>query len=172
VRPVRSRARSGRIACVSEQREEALVVSLRPWVRDDREFLAQLFGDPEVRRFVGGPVEPEEASRRATQLTEDTPWGYFVVIEGCDPVGTVTFDRKRGPWEVSFQLCRSAWGRGVMTRALHQAVEWFRANEPHEHLIAVTQVRNESARRTIERSGGVRERAFQQYGDQQVQYTL
>jgi RimJ/RimL family protein N-acetyltransferase len=59
-----------------------------------------------------------------------------------------------------------------MTRALHQAIEWFRANEPHEQLIAATQVRNESARRTIERSGGVREREFEQYGEQQMQYGL
>ena len=157
---------------MSEQPGEPVAVSIRPWRRDDRELLVDLMVDAEVRRFVGGPVEPEDALRRATRLTEDTPWGYFVVVLGSDAVGTLTFDRKRGPWEVSFQLRRSAWGRGVMTGALRQAVEWFRVNEPHEQLIAVTQVRNEAARRTIERSGGLPERQFEQYGEQQVQYRV
>ena len=59
-----------------------------------------------------------------------------------------------------------------MTDALGQAVAWFRAQLPHERLIAVTQIRNTAARRTIERSGGVPESEFEQYGEQQVQYAL
>jgi RimJ/RimL family protein N-acetyltransferase len=147
-------------------------LSLRPWQTDDVEFLASLMEDAEVRRFLGGPVARDEALRRARRLTEDVPWGYFVVEATGDPVGTVTFDRKRGPWEVSFQLAHDSWGRGLMAEALVEAVAWFRAQQPGEQLIAVTQVRNTAARRTIERSGGVPESEFEQYGEQQVQYVL
>ena len=64
-------------------------VSLRPWQTDDVAFLASLMQDAEVRRFVGGPVEREEALRRARRLTDDLPWGYFVVVVGSDLVGTL-----------------------------------------------------------------------------------
>lgn len=154
------------------QHREPNGVSLRPWQTDDVPFLASLMEDAEVRRFVGGPVEREEALLRARRLTGDLPWGYFVVVVASDPVGTLTFDRKRGPWEVSFQLARHVWGRGVMADALGQAVAWLRAQQPDERPITVTQIQNTAARRTIERSGGVPESEFEQYGEQQVQYAL
>lgn len=160
------------LARVMAQSGDSYTVSLRPWKPDDVTFLSGLMEDAEVRRFVGGPVERDEALRRARRLTDNIPWGYFVVMMGSDPVGTLTFDRKRGPWEVSFQLARPAWGRGVMADALGQAIAWFRAETPDERLIAVTQTRNTAARRTIERSGGVPESEFEQYGEQQVQYAL
>jgi RimJ/RimL family protein N-acetyltransferase len=157
---------------VTSEHGETNAVSLRPWQALDVAFLASLMQDEEVRRFVGGPVEREEALRRARRLTDDVPWGYFIVVVGSDPVGTVTFDRKRGPWEVSFQLARPAWGRGIMTAALSQAIAWFRAERPHERLIAVTQIGNTAARIALERAGGVPESEFEQYGEQQVQYAL
>jgi ribosomal-protein-alanine N-acetyltransferase len=147
-------------------------VTLRDWGPDDAGFIAALLSDDDVRRLVGGSLEPSEAARRAASLASDVPWGWFLVLKDLAPVGTVTFDRKRGPWEVSFQLVRAAWGRGVMTDALAQAVRWFRSEQPDEPLIAVTQTVNAAARRTLERCGGVVEAEFEQYGAPQVQYRL
>lgn len=147
-------------------------VSLRPWRPDDRDLLVSLLVDPDVRRFVGGALEPSEARRRAVALLADVPAGYFVVIHGTSAVGTLTFDRKRGPWEVSFQLSRAAWGNGIMPIALRRAISWFRTERPQERLIAVTQRENLAARRTIESAAGVQEREFEQYGAHQIQYRL
>lgn len=147
-------------------------VRLRAWRTDDVALLASLMTDPDVRRFVGGPLDPAQAAERAAAIASSAPWGYFVIEEDGRPVGTLTFDRKRGPWEVSFQLQRSAWGRGVMTAALELGVVWFREQEPEEPLIAVTQEANIAARRTITRCGGTAVERFEQYGLAQIRYDL
>ena len=36
--------------------------------------------------------------------------------------GTVSFDRKRRPWELSLQLRRDCWGLGLMTEAVQTAL--------------------------------------------------
>jgi len=147
-------------------------VSLRPWAPGDRGFLVELMTDPEVRRYLGGAVDTDVAKERSERCTAPAPWGYFVIELDGVPVGTVTYDRKRGPWEVSFQLERGSWGRGVMSVALTHAVEWFRAIEPRTALIAVTQRENVAARTAIVRAGGRAESEFEHYGARQIQYVF
>lgn len=36
--------------------------------------------------------------------------------------------RKRGPWEISFQLRQASWGQGLATEALISVIEWFFGN--------------------------------------------
>jgi RimJ/RimL family protein N-acetyltransferase len=157
---------------VAEHRRVEPGVALRPWAPTDRDLLVGLMVDPEGRRYLGGPVDRDVAEQRVSARTGSASYGSFVVELDGTPVGTVTFDRKRGPWEVSFQLAAVGRGRGAMSCALRQAVRWFRAAEPEEPLIAVTQESNWPARRTIERVGGRATAVLEQYGQRQVEYLL
>ncbi len=97
-------------------------VMLRLVQPGDETALVGLMTDPEVRRYIGGPREPEEA--RASIYLDDIWWGSFVVAQVSDDevVGTLSFARKRGPWEVSFQLRADLWGQGLMSEALMLAL--------------------------------------------------
>ncbi len=145
-------------------------VMLRLVQPGDETALVGLMTDPEVRRYIGGPREPEEA--RASIHLDDIWWGSFVVAQVSDDevVGTLSFARKRGPWEVSFQLRADLWGQGLMSEAMMLALTWFFASQDESVCIAVTQDANTRTRRLLERSGGVLTAEFEQYGLPQLQY--
>lgn len=146
---------------------------LRTWGPPDRPALISLMTDPQVREYLGGPIPLDTAEQRITDRLADVPWCYFVIIDNDDTVvGTLTFDRKTGPWEVSFQLAPRAWGRGLMTQALIEAIDQFRVRHPGEVLIAVTQQANRRARNTLERVGGILDGAFEYKGELQVRYVI
>lgn len=143
---------------------------LREHASGDREAIVSLLTDEEVRRYVGGPRT--EADARSRPL--DKAWGHFAVADGTSNqlVGTVSFDQKRGPWEISFQLRRSEWGKGLMSEAVRASREWFFNFNDADVFIAVTQVANERTRRLLERVGGQRVKELEQYGVQQVEYVF
>lgn len=98
-------------------------VRLRQHELQGREDLVGLFTDEHVRRYVGCPMTEAEARSRVL----DTAWGHFAVVGviGNAMLDTLSFDQKRGPWEVSFQLRLSEWGKGLMCEALGAARDWF-----------------------------------------------
>lgn len=114
-----------------------------------------LFTDESVRRYIGGAKTETDARSLASPL--DGAWGHFVVADVTSDrmLGTLHFDQKRGPWEVSFQLCRSEWGKGLMREALTAAHDWFFSVNDANQFIAVTQVANERTQRLLERVGAV-----------------
>lgn len=50
-------------------------VVVRPPDRGDEDAIVELFTDPEVRRFLGGPVEPEVAHARAAEIVSGATRG-------------------------------------------------------------------------------------------------
>lgn len=161
---------SGRLA-------EALTTSrlrLRPWCVGDEHAIVALKTDPQVRLFLGGSVPPAKAIATTRSQIADQNWGHFVLADLAQDVafGTVSFDRKRGPWELSFQLRPDRWGQGLMSEAVIAAADWFFANMDDETLIAVTQVANLRTRALLERVGATRSDTFEEHGVAQVQYRL
>jgi len=147
---------------------------LRPWRADDEAAIAALKADPQVRMFLGGPVPPEKALATTQSQIANQTWGHFVLADLVDDVafGTVTLDRKRGPWELSFQLSPERWGQGLMSDAVGLASAWFFMKTDDESLIAVTQVANLRTRALLERVGATQSHTFEEHGVTQVEYRL
>lgn len=147
---------------------------LRQSTEADQPAKVDLLMDPKVREYVGGAKSTNEAHRLVHERGVDPTWGHFVIAdEDSDGLaGTLSFDQKRGPWEVSFQLRRVLWGQGLMAEALRAARDWFFENSDCVEFIAVTQEANERTRRLLLRVGSVETRTFEQYGLPQVEYTV
>lgn len=110
---------------------ETVRLQLRTTRAEDFDGWAELMGDPEASRFIGGPV-PRAAAWRG-MMTMAGAWslqgfGMFSVIEKASGrwIGRV------GPWqpdgwpgtEVGWGLVRSAWGRGYAHEAAVAAIDW------------------------------------------------
>ncbi|GIF01545.1 GNAT family N-acetyltransferase [Paractinoplanes rishiriensis] len=147
------------------------VVVRQPAVGDEAG-LVEMATDERVRRFLGGAADPVAAAAKASARVAGGVWGQFVVVHrgSGDLIGSGDLARKRGPWEVSYQLRHRYWGRGLAAEAVALVRGWFFAHTEHDLLIATTQQANDRSRRLLERLGAVNVGAFEQYGLVQQRY--
>ncbi len=91
------------------------------------------------------------------------------VVTG-EVVGSGSLARKRGPWEVSFQLRWQCRGNGFASEAVHLIRDWFFRHTTEDLLIATTQQANDACRRLLIRAGAVLAGTFEQYQVPQERY--
>lgn len=138
----------------------------------DEPALVEMATDARVREFIGGPADPAIAVQRAAQRIATPVCGQFVIVQSGTGVvvGSGDLARKRGPWEVSFQLRYAFWGRGYAYEAVSLIRDWFFAHTDEDLLIATTQVANTRSRRLLQRLGAVRVDDFELYGLRQARF--
>jgi RimJ/RimL family protein N-acetyltransferase len=104
---------------------------LRPPEQGDLDAWAELFGNPESARFIGGARTRPESWRTLALVTGMWPlrgFGTFAVVEKA----TGACVGSAGPWqpegwpgtEVGWSLVRSRWGRGYATEAASACLDW------------------------------------------------
>ena len=77
-------------------------------------------------------------------------------------IGTLSFARKRGPWELSLQIRRDRWGQGLAREAAQAALEWFWKQRPDvERVIAISQTENTRCIRLLQSIGTRLEREYE-----------
>jgi len=106
----------------------------------DFEGYAELFGDEESVRYIGGVLDRGAAWRRFLQMPgawSIQGFGMFSIVEKSSGA----WIGQAGPWfprghngtEVGWILLRSAWGRGYATEAARAAIDWtFKHLDWHE----------------------------------------
>lgn len=121
-------------------------VVLRAWTTDadDLARLADIYGRPEVTRWLGGPpsVPPAELVARwyAVHAADDR-FGCWAIepVGGGQPAGTVLLKplpHGVGEVEVSWHLHPDAWGHGYATEAAAAAIERaFEAGLPEVYAV-------------------------------------
>ncbi|MBM0273959.1 GNAT family N-acetyltransferase [Micromonospora tarensis] len=141
-------------------------VRLRPPGYGDEPALIEMATDPHVRSYIGGPIDPTVAAANAMQKISAQAWGQFVIVGRVsgEVVGSGSLARKRGPWEVSYQLRRAYWGHGLAGEAVELIRVWFFENLDENLLIATTQRANDRSKRLLSRAGAVFAGTFEQYG--------
>lgn len=139
--------------------EEGERVSLRTITPGDLPVIWRLFGDYEVRRFLGlglGPVYPEDEEEWYRAVRQARDRFDFAVVAGEKLVGVASVHRV--DWRarvggVGYWLGREYWGRGYGTEAVSLLVRhafrwlgleklWARVYEP-----------NVASRRVLEKNG-------------------
>jgi ribosomal-protein-alanine N-acetyltransferase len=146
-----------------------LIRSPRP---GDEPALVALLTDADVRRYVGGALDHDAAQERAAARVAQPGWGTFVIVlrSSNAVIGSGDVARKRGPWEVSYQLRRDCWGLGLAAEALTALTTWFFTTMQEPTLAAITQDANVRSYRLLERCGAVLTGTFEEYGALQRQY--
>ncbi len=151
---------------------------LRSIVSGDERAVAALFTDADVRRYLGGPLGAEEAESRIGPFSiepQDEWWGHFVIVDRIaqDVIGTLSFAIKSGPWEISYQLRRNLWGRGLAKEAIEAAFSWFWVQQPSvDRVIANTRLENTRSLNLLNRLGGRLEREFEHSGALHANYVF
>jgi ribosomal-protein-alanine N-acetyltransferase len=151
--------------------ESSRVAIRRPGPGDEAA-IVHLLTDGEVRHFLGGALDLRTARARAVRIVSELAWGQFVIADLATDVvvGSGDISRKRGPWEISYQLRPASWGTGLASEAINALVDWFFANTDEDILIAVTQDANDRSTRLLERNGATLTKRFEEYGALQRQY--
>jgi RimJ/RimL family protein N-acetyltransferase len=149
---------------------------MRPIDEDDVPAISRLWTDPEVRRFLGGPI-PEDR----VHLREQWCVGAFCVfcverIEDSSVVGMLTVEpgARDGRTELSYDFLPDFWGHGYAREAVASALEWIRTNVAADTLdvIAVTQEANTPSRRLLEALGARQTGSMIGFGAPQAVYTF
>jgi RimJ/RimL family protein N-acetyltransferase len=133
---------------------------LREWRDCDIDAYAAMYADPEVTRFLGGPVDRAAAWRHMAVMAGHwllRGYGNWVLERRFDGrmLGRAGLWQPEG-WpglEVGWTLARAAWGSGYATEAALAAREWARRELGAEDLISLIAVENVASRRVAERLG-------------------
>jgi len=139
----------------------------------DVEFLIALRTNRQVRAFLGGPVDPETARRRA-ESEVGRPAVFLVESRSSGvPLGMVDIaDHDHGGLEISYALSPEVWGQGLGAESVRAAVDWFYKADLPGPLLAVTQVANIPSRRLLERVGADEVGQLEEFGQRQNVYTF
>ena len=139
---------------------------LRPPQAEDLDGWAELMGDEEAARFIGG-VQPRAGAWRGLAGMAGSwalhGFGMFSVVEKA----TGRWIGRLGPWrpegwpgtEVGWSLVRSAWGKGYATEGSAAAMDWAVTALGWVEIIHCIDPANTASARVAERLGSVRRRS-------------
>lgn len=130
---------------------------------EDLDGWAELMGDEESARFIGG-VQPRTGSWRGLAAMAGSwalhGYGMFSVIEK----GSGRWIGRLGPWrpegwpgnEVGWGIVRSAWGKGYATEGAAAAMDWAVDRLGWNEIIHCIDSDNIASARVAERLGSVK----------------
>ena len=136
----------------------------------DLSYFVAAHADEEVSRYVGGPIGPEDAWRRA--MTGAGFWGVLGIglwaverREDSRTIGHVGFfDFQReiepslsGQPEMGWIFSREAQGQGYASEACQAVLAWFDPKFQPVSIPAIISLENKSSMRLAERLGFVRQ---------------
>lgn len=133
---------------------------LRPPEAADFEGWAEVMGDPETSRHIGGPLSRGGAWRSLAVMAGSWAlygFGNFSVLDKA----TGQWLGRVGPWhpdpwpgpEIGWVLRRSAWGHGFATEAAVAATDWVVATLGWTNMVHVIHPENDASMKVARRLG-------------------
>jgi ribosomal-protein-alanine N-acetyltransferase len=102
------------------------------WAEDDLPLATQLWGDPQVSRYLGGPFSREQIQKKLAQEISWMAahgvqyWPIFLLANnefaGCCGLRPYKLDAQI--YELGFHLRPTCWGRGLATEAAKAAISF------------------------------------------------
>ncbi|MCK9895411.1 GNAT family N-acetyltransferase [Frankia sp. AgB32] len=149
----------------------------------DRSGIIELFTDPVVRTYLGGPRPRRDVeSHLDTSGIENAtakPGSYVIARNGTDRlIGTLMLARRpadrpghvtddRDELELSYTLRREEWGAGLAFEAAMAALRAAAAELPDQPILVVTQTANQRSLALSDRLGFRHVCVFEEFGAQQ-----
>jgi RimJ/RimL family protein N-acetyltransferase len=129
---------------------------LRSVQAEDDSMLTRIWTDPQVRRYMGGPLALEVVRHRNVDFV-GKPSKYSVVLRASgEPIGLLGIgrDRRSSHWEVSYGFLPEHWRRGYAREAIEALLAWAFERLPDADVIAAnTRADNEPSCRLLEAIG-------------------
>src|SRR5947207_1838786 len=145
---------------LSEIKIETERLLLRWFREDDFAAYAEIAGDPEVMKFIGGQQTHFEAWRAMASHIGHwhfRGYGVFAVEEKSSGqmVGRIGFMNPPGwpGFELGWTLARSSWGKGYATEGARRAMQYAFSEMGRDHLISCIAPDNINSIKVAERLG-------------------
>lgn len=143
---------------------------------DDREALIRLFTDPEVRRYLGGPLSLPQAELRAASIIDGEETGLSAVRPAPDhaAIGLIWLSpyHHTTETELSFALLPDWQGRGFAFRAASEALEIGFRDLGLSRIVSETQAANAPSIALLGRLGMTLERRLERFGAEQLLFAI
>jgi RimJ/RimL family protein N-acetyltransferase len=147
---------------------------LRPRIREDVEPIVIMDSDPEVRRFMGGPLDPEIHRREVlANILIGQPKHWSWAIERKDRVGFLGMCLLRpledtGFISIGWRLVRQHRGQGFATESSRAVLEHALRVLGIDPVVAIVDPRNFASIRVAEKIGLRRAGVSHHYGTEQI----
>ena len=160
---------------------ETARLRLRAFRPDDLDALCQVFGDPEVMKYIsGGEPRTREATaeglNRSIEGWRKRGFGLWAVEERATGrmVGYcgLIYLEDTPEIEVAYGLAKSAWGKGFAVEAARAALEFGFGELKLERIVAVVNPENVASRRVLEKLGMKHTKDVHHYGADLMYYEL
>ena len=143
---------------------------------EDFTAVAQLYVDPEVRKYLGGAITSEQIEARFTAIRMN-PEYFALSIHIRDTnafAGLITLAPHQDgeDTEISIQLMPKYWGQGLATETLRKVLDYAFNTLGINWLIAETQSVNDQSRALVERVGMEQIGELTRFGTKQVVYAM
>ncbi len=136
-------------------------LGFRHWSLDDISLARELWGDPNVTRWIGGPFSAEEVQRRLGREIESQStygvqyWPIFLLVDGefvgCGGLRTYKIDE--GIYEMGLHLRPACWGRGLALEAGRAIISFAFASLRVKGLFAGHHPENAASRKLLDKLG-------------------
>ncbi|MCH1522852.1 MAG: GNAT family N-acetyltransferase [Arenicellales bacterium] len=149
---------------------------LRPLRESDVDLVLELFTDPEMMEYAGGPVKSERIRTEmaaSIQRGADGSIGVWCICKAQtkEPIGTIallplpvevedtewelvcTGEMPEGDIEIGYFLRKDEWGQGYVSEAVSRVLEFAFSVACLEEIVAVIDPRNTASRKVLERTG-------------------
>ena len=149
---------------------------LRPLLENDVDLVLELFTDPEIMEYAGGPVKSERIRAEmeaSVQRGADGSIGIWCICKAQTqaPIGTIallplpveaedtewelvrTGEMPDGDIEIGYFLRKEEWRQGYISEAVSRVLEFAFSVASLEEIVAVIDPRNTASRKVLERTG-------------------
>jgi [ribosomal protein S5]-alanine N-acetyltransferase len=136
-------------------------LGFRTWRDNDLPLAIELWGDPRVAQFLGGPFTPEQIrarlDREIAQMQETglQLWPIFLLdggeFAGC--AGLRRWNPDQRIHELGYHLVPSCWGKGLATEACAAVIQYAFTELDASALFAGHHPENDASRRVLLKLG-------------------
>jgi ribosomal-protein-alanine N-acetyltransferase len=144
---------------------------LRSWTADDAQAAFALYRDPEVTRFLGGPLgsldEAREILKRIIDHYDRVGFGQWAVVEkkSGEIIGSCGVKLLDGGPEVElvYHLARASWNRGYATEAARACLDHGFTKLGLDRIRGIADPANHASHRVLEKIGMIYDRMGRYY---------
>ena len=134
--------------------------------------LSTIWGDVNVRRYLGGSISADEANRRAQSRVEAGELCTVRLLDDARVIGCIDVrDRSNRELEISYLLSVDVWGHGYATESVAAVLNELRGKFKGYEMIAKTQMANLPSRRLLERIEFQMRQEVVEFGEMQAIYS-
>jgi RimJ/RimL family protein N-acetyltransferase len=134
--------------------------------------LAKLWTDPDVRKYLGGVVEPDAALEKVRSYIGLETHRTVLLKETAEIAGVVMLTPREGDMELSYLFFPEFWGLGYARESAAGLIQFGFEVLGLARIVAVTQSANSRSVRLLEALEMGFTRRFMEFGAEQSEHEL